>query len=423
MWVAACGTLHTVLGPLPCTSRPRLQSEGCPGHRVGRGGLGSADTVRGLGRRGNEGHSRPHPVPRPQGVPGKDGRDGVPGLDGEKGESGRNGAPGEKGPNGLPVRARASFAVPEMGVHAPGPPSRGLCRGTGPLWGALLLPGGEPRGACWAGGAAGPYPGLPGPQGLRGGTGDRVSGCPRPHSPSRGPTRWTCPLLADPRGVQGRPRSGSRGELGPKGIQGPNGTSGVEGLPGPPGPVGFPGVQGLPGITGKPGVPGREASEQHIRELCGGMLGEQIAQLAAHLRKPLAPGSAGRPGPAGPPGPPGPPGSIGHPGARGPPGYRGPTGELGDPGPRGAPGDRGDKGAAGAGLDGPAGDQGLRGPQGVPGVSKDGRDGAHGEPGPPGDPGLPGAVGAQGTPGICDTSACQGAVMGGGGEKSGSRSS
>lgn len=62
---------------------------------------------------------------------------------------------------------------------------------------------------------------------------------------------------------------------------------------------------------------------------------EQIAQLAAHLRKPLAPGSIGRPGPAGPPGPPGPPGSIGHPGAQGPPGYRGPTGELGDPGPRG----------------------------------------------------------------------------------------
>lgn len=62
---------------------------------------------------------------------------------------------------------------------------------------------------------------------------------------------------------------------------------------------------------------------------------EQIAQLAAHLRKPLAPGAIGRPGPAGPPGPPGPPGSIGHPGARGPPGYRGPTGELGDPGPRG----------------------------------------------------------------------------------------
>lgn len=62
---------------------------------------------------------------------------------------------------------------------------------------------------------------------------------------------------------------------------------------------------------------------------------EQIAQLAANLRKPLAPGMTGRPGPAGPPGPPGTTGSVGHPGPRGPPGYRGPTGELGDPGPRG----------------------------------------------------------------------------------------
>lgn len=59
----------------------------------------------------------------------------------------------------------------------------------------------------------------------------------------------------------------------------------------------------------------------------------------------------------------------------------------------------------------------------MPGISKDGRDGAPGEPGPPGDPGLPGAVGAQGTPGICDTSACQGAMVAGVGEKSGSRSS
>lgn len=66
---------------------------------------------------------------------------------------------------------------------------------------------------------------------------------------------------------------------------------------------------------------------------------------------------------------------------------------------------------------------GSQGPQGVPGISKDGRDGAHGEPGLPGDPGLPGAVGAQGPPGICDTSACQGAVMAAVGEKSGPRSS
>lgn len=62
---------------------------------------------------------------------------------------------------------------------------------------------------------------------------------------------------------------------------------------------------------------------------------DQVAQLAANLRRPLAPGMVGRPGPPGPPGKPGVAGSIGHPGARGPPGYRGLPGELGDPGPRG----------------------------------------------------------------------------------------
>ncbi|KAG9332567.1 hypothetical protein JZ751_014665, partial [Albula glossodonta] len=35
---------------------------------------------------------------------------------------------------------------------------------------------------------------------------------------------------------------------------------------------------------------GKLASEQHIRELCGGMIDDQIAQLAANLRRPLAPG-------------------------------------------------------------------------------------------------------------------------------------
>lgn len=65
------------------------------------------------------------------------------------------------------------------------------------------------------------------------------------------------------------------------------------------------------------------------------MCTDQIAQLAANLRRPLAPGMVGRPGPAGPPGKSGVVGSIGHPGTRGPPGYRGLPGELGDPGPRG----------------------------------------------------------------------------------------
>ncbi len=62
---------------------------------------------------------------------------------------------------------------------------------------------------------------------------------------------------------------------------------------------------------------------------------DQIAQLAANLRRPLAPGDVGRPGSPGPPGKQGEVGSIGHPGPLGPPGYRGLPGDLGDPGPRG----------------------------------------------------------------------------------------
>lgn len=65
------------------------------------------------------------------------------------------------------------------------------------------------------------------------------------------------------------------------------------------------------------------------------VLADQIAQLAANLRRPLAPGMVGRPGPAGSPGQQGVPGRVGHPGSRGPPGYRGPPGDLGHPGPRG----------------------------------------------------------------------------------------
>ncbi|KAH1182021.1 hypothetical protein KIL84_009775 [Mauremys mutica] len=292
-------------------------------------------------------------------------------------------------------------------------------RGALGLQGPLGAPG--VRGFQGRKGASG-EPGLPGPTGIRGEFGDRGSGGVSGPKGNQG-AAGADGLPGDkgelgpfgPPGQKGE--SGERGELGPKGVQGPNGTSGVQGIPGHPGPMGYQGEQGIPGITGKPGPPGKEASEQHIRELCGGMINEQIAQLAANLRRPLAPGLMGRPGPAGPPGPPGAMGSVGHPGARGPPGYRGPTGELGDPGPRGDTGEKGDKGGTGIGIDGPDGDQGLQGPPGVTGISKDGRDGAHGEPGLPGDPGLPGAIGAQGTPGICDTSACMGAV-GGGSKKS-----
>ncbi len=45
------------------------------------------------------------------------------------------------------------------------------------------------------------------------------------------------------------------------------------------------------------------------------------------------------------------------------------------------------------------------------GVVKDGRDGAPGDPGESGDAGRAGRVGHRGSPGICDTSACQGAVV------------
>lgn len=119
-------------------------------------------------------------------------------------------------------------------------------------------------------------------------------------------------------------------------------------------------------------------------------ISDQIAQLAANLRRPLAPGAVGRPGPAGPPGKPGESGSLGHPGARGPPGYRGLPGDLGDPGPRGMTktetrsvfhtfhlhtaltnisqptpagdvGEQGDKGPVGRAIEGPTGDQGEPG--------------------------------------------------------------
>lgn len=48
--------------------------------------------------------------------------------------------------------------------------------------------------------------------------------------------------------------------------------------------------------------------------------------------------------------------------------------------------------------------------QGVHGIVKDGRDGAPGEPGEPGEQGRAGRTGHQGPPGICDTTACQGAA-------------
>lgn len=48
---------------------------------------------------------------------------------------------------------------------------------------------------------------------------------------------------------------------------------------------------------------------------------------------------------------------------------------------------------------------------GVPGIVKDGRDGSPGDPGEPGEHGRAGRTGHHGPPGICDTSACQGASV------------
>lgn len=64
---------------------------------------------------------------------------------------------------------------------------------------------------------------------------------------------------------------------------------------------------------------------------------EQLAQLAASLRRPES-GAVGLPGRPGPPGPPGSPGDSGFPGqagARGLPGLKGPTGTMGLKGPKG----------------------------------------------------------------------------------------
>lgn len=67
------------------------------------------------------------------------------------------------------------------------------------------------------------------------------------------------------------------------------------------------------------------------------LVAEQLAQLAASLRRPEfgAPGLPGRPGPPGAPGPAGENGFPGQLGPRGLPGLKGPPGEIGRKGPKG----------------------------------------------------------------------------------------
>lgn len=116
---------------------------------------------------------------------------------------------------------------------------------------------------------------------------------------------------------------------------------------------------------------------------------EQLAQLAASLRRPES-GAAGLPGKPGPPGSPGIPGGSGFPGqagARGLPGLKGPPGPIGVKGPKGNEccsyksndtkavhkylhyvftGEMGDRGSRGPTVRGP---KGQPGPPGLPGES------------------------------------------------------
>ncbi|PWA31788.1 hypothetical protein CCH79_00006615 [Gambusia affinis] len=282
------------------------------GEKGPQGFKGPKGEIGKIGPKGAVGGAGPKGEP---GIPGRDGKDGTPGLDGEKvswtsssgnillhkqraervcleklelrGQKDKLVIQGRMGSKD-PLESQGEIGVPgNRGIAGP----RGVAGGIGPVGNSGPL---GVKGFQGVKGALGD-PGLPGPTGLRGEFGDRgVAG-------SDGlPGENGEPGPFGPVGQKGE--SGKRGELGPKGVTGPQGEIGARGPPGKPGPMGFQGEQGLPGIAGKTGVPGKLASEQHIRELCGSMIDDQIAQLAANLRRPLAPGTVGRPGPAGPPG-------------------------------------------------------------------------------------------------------------------------
>eukprot|EP00064_Thunnus_orientalis_P000662 superscaffoldBa00000036_g663 len=354
------------------------------------------------------------------GLPGVDGREGIPGMPGAKGDVGKAGAPGEVGLQGLPGLPGSPGPKGQSG--AKGDAGQGGLPGTlgsagkagergeqgevGPV-GPIGEPGnvGEQGYVGPAGkpGARGPkgdpgLPGLPGPPGLpgvKGERGDRGEAGPKGEQGEIGES--------GPKGDVGNP-----GEPGRRGPEGSRGQPGIEGPPGTPGPRGMQGNRGLPGVRGTQGPAGKEPSDQHIKQVCMRVMQEQLAQLAASLRRPES-GVAGLPGKPGLPGPPGPPGDNGFPGqagARGLPGLKGPPGPLGVKGPKGEMGDRGSRGPTVRGPKGQPGPPGLPGEPGKPGYGQDGRDGQRGPPGVPGQPGVPGPPGAAGPNGYCDPSAC-----------------
>ncbi|EMP25631.1 Collagen alpha-1(IX) chain [Chelonia mydas] len=250
-----------------------------------------------------------------EGLPGVDGREGIPGMPGAKGEPGKPGGPGDAGLQGLPGLPGSPGANgvsgPKGNAGAPGIPG---------LMGNSGKPG--PDGDLG-------LPGLPGPSGLPGTKGDRGPAGGEGEPGERGDLGDMG--LLGPKGSVGNP-----GEPGLRGPEGSRGLPGIEGLRGSPGPRGLQGEQGAPGLPGSQGPAGREPTDQHIKQVCMRVMQEQLAQLAASLRRPES-GVTGLPGRPGPPGAPGSPGENGFPGQIGPrglPGLKGPPGEIGFKGPK-----------------------------------------------------------------------------------------
>uniref|UniRef100_A0A671SBV6 Collagen, type IX, alpha 1b n=1 Tax=Sinocyclocheilus anshuiensis TaxID=1608454 RepID=A0A671SBV6_9TELE len=339
--------------------------QGAPGEVGAQGPTGSQGIRGATGMIGTKGETH-QSVSFFQGLPGVDGREGIPDMPGAKGATGKPGTLGEVGLQGLPVSltVEKKKCIRYMNFHNDCEESN---QGD---------------------------PGNRGPEGAR--------GQPGIEAPSGSP---------GPRGMQGnrgaQSMKSNQGDPGNRGPEGARGQPGIEGPPGSPGPRGMQGNRGAPGPRGTQG-PAVSGDRSHSLAHLVFAISEQLAQLAASLRRPEsgAVGLPGRPGPPGSPGPPGDSGFPGHAGARGLPGLKGPLGLLGLKGPKGEMGDRGGRGPTVRGPKGMPGPPGLPGEPGKPGYGQDGRDGERGPPGAPGQPGVPGPPGSAGPPGYCDPSAC-----------------
>ncbi|XP_062377830.1 collagen alpha-1(XXI) chain [Sardina pilchardus] len=409
---------------------------GPKGPSMARSNLGTVGMPGKRGLPGERGTTGPKGDPGPMGKTGIAGSDGLPGPAGPKGEKGERASPGADGTQGVPgirgLPGQAGQAGPRGEKGAPGE------------MGAL-----GPKGSLGAAGPEGP-PGADGPEGPKGSPGDSgAAGTPGESGPKGMKGENGFPGLQGPMGLPGfKGHKGEAGEDGPRGDQGERGSDGTPGTPGTPGeaglrggkgekgvagdpgprgldgkkgdtghvgvvgPRGSPGQDGLPGqngLPGYPGKPGKPPSDEHLLQLCGDMLRNQLPQLLQTMvpqgcercetvkGPPGHPGTPGLKGSMGNPGYPGRPGSQGYPG---PPGMHGPPGVKGDTGLKGLKGSKGEGRPGHPGLPGPMGAQGPRGGDGV------GLPGAPGMPGKSGIPGLPGKRGAPGPAGMCDMSLC-----------------